>query len=158
MLKCRELGLSSPLVMSLEVERGVIEMELIVGLTLRDLIIQTKDTNQVLKVVEEWGRQIGRLHDGNVVHGDLTTSNVMVREGTGSLVSWIGRKMWLWKVLKKQHKQVFIDFGLAFITTLAEDKAVDLYVMERAFVSSHPNSQPLVRFFFSFPFEEDVDV
>lgn len=40
---------------------------------------------------------------------------------------------------------MFIDFGLSYIATMAEDKAVDLYVLERAFVSSHAHSQPLVR-------------
>ena len=39
--------------------------------------------------------------------------------------------------------QVLIDFGLSFISALAEDKAVDLYVLERAFASTHPNSEPL---------------
>jgi hypothetical protein len=38
---------------------------------------------------------------------------------------------------------VMIDFGLSYISTLVEDKAVDLYVMERAFLSTHPNSEQL---------------
>ena len=33
--------------------------------------------------------------------------------------------------------QVLIDFGLSYNNTLAEDKAVDLYVLERAFTSAH---------------------
>ena len=40
--------------------------------------------------------------------------------------------------------QVVIDFGLSYISTLAEDKAVDLYVLERAFLSTHPSSEKLV--------------
>lgn len=36
-----------------------------------------------------------------------------------------------------------IDFGLASVSTLAEDKAVDLYVLERAFASTHPGSDNL---------------
>jgi hypothetical protein len=36
-----------------------------------------------------------------------------------------------------------IDFGLAYHSTLVEDKAVDLYVLERAFSSTHPDSEPL---------------
>ena len=36
-----------------------------------------------------------------------------------------------------------IDFGLSYVSTLAEDKAVDLYVLERAFASTHPDSEPL---------------
>jgi tRNA A-37 threonylcarbamoyl transferase component Bud32 len=39
--------------------------------------------------------------------------------------------------------QVLIDFGLAYQSSLAEDKAVDLYVLERAFSSTHPDSEPL---------------
>lgn len=64
-----------------------------------------------------------------MVHGDLTTSNIMLRDGNAG-------------------KIVMIDFGLSYISTLVEDKAVDLYVMERAFLSTHPNSENLVR-----PFE-----
>lgn len=62
------------------------------------------------------GREIGKLHKTDIVHGDLTTSNIMLRDG----------------------KPVVIDFGLASHSTLAEDKAVDLYVMERAVLSTHP--------------------
>lgn len=40
-------------------------------------------------------------------------------------------------------KQVLIDFGLAFTSATAEDKAVDLYVLERAFASTHPSSESL---------------
>ena len=40
-------------------------------------------------------------------------------------------------------RQVLIDFGLAYTSTLVEDKAVDLYVLERAFASTHPQSEPL---------------
>lgn len=39
--------------------------------------------------------------------------------------------------------QVLIDFGLAYNSNLIEDKAVDLYVLERAFSSTHPDSEPL---------------
>lgn len=40
--------------------------------------------------------------------------------------------------------QTVIDFGLANTQPLPEDKAVDLYVMERAFNSTHINSEVLV--------------
>ena len=33
--------------------------------------------------------------------------------------------------------QVLIDFGLSYNSTVPEDKAVDLYVLERAFSSAH---------------------
>ena len=42
------------------------------------------------------------------------------------------------------HLKVMIDFGLSYVSTLPEDKGVDLYVLERAFLSTHPNSEKLV--------------
>lgn len=40
-----------------------------------------------------------------------------------------------------------IDFGLSFVSQTMEDKGVDIYVLERAFLSTHPNSEKLVLFF-----------
>jgi len=37
-----------------------------------------------------------------------------------------------------------IDFGLSSNSTMIEDRAVDLYVLERAFISTHPNTQDKV--------------
>lgn len=41
--------------------------------------------------------------------------------------------------------QVLIDFGLSFTSTLPEDKAVDLYVLERALLSMHSSCGNVVR-------------
>ncbi|KAL1740937.1 hypothetical protein HDZ31DRAFT_85146 [Schizophyllum fasciatum] len=70
------------------------------------------------------GTEIAKMHSVDVVHGDLTTSNMMLRRG-------------------KKGDLVLIDFGLSYQSTLVEDKAVDLYVLERAFASTHPDSEPL---------------
>jgi len=43
----------------------------------------------------------------------------------------------------EMRHQVLVDFGLAYTSPLTEDKAVDLYVLERAFASTHPDSEPL---------------
>lgn len=68
---------------------------------------------------------MAKLHDGGMIHGDLTTSNMIVRKADEALV--------------------LIDFGLATIATLPEDKAVDLYVLERAITSAHSQHTALVR-------------
>jgi TP53 regulating kinase-like protein len=76
------------------------------------------------------GVAIGKLHDAEIVHGDLTTSNMIVKlEPSGELGTGV----------------VLIDFGLGMMKPTQEDKAVDLYVLERAFVSTHPGSEYLVR-------------
>lgn len=40
-----------------------------------------------------------------------------------------------------------IDFGLSYVSGKIEDKAVDIYVLKRAFISTHPGSEDLVLFF-----------
>ena len=40
--------------------------------------------------------------------------------------------------------QYIIDFGLSFVSGKIEDKAVDIYVLKRAFISTHPGSEELV--------------
>jgi TP53 regulating kinase and related kinases len=68
------------------------------------------------------------MHLAQVVHGDLTTSNMMLRRSvpspTGSPDS--------------PYEVLMIDFGLSSVSVLPEDRAVDLYVLERAMLSTHP--------------------
>lgn len=85
-------------------------------------------TNQVNEeIATKIGVAIGKMHDAEVVHGDLTTSNLMLQyNSSGDL------------------EIVIIDFGLASMKPVIEDMAVDLYVLERAFISTHPGSEQLV--------------
>jgi tRNA A-37 threonylcarbamoyl transferase component Bud32 len=46
--------------------------------------------------------------------------------------------------------QVLIDFGLGYNSTLPEDKAVDLYVLERACIAMHSSVGDFVSIHFSF--------
>ena len=65
------------------------------------------------------------MHEGGIMHGDLTTSNMIIKvsECEGS---------------KFYDYLYFIDFGLSYILDQVEHKAVDLYVLEKAFLSTHP--------------------
>ncbi|KAF8196964.1 hypothetical protein BJ912DRAFT_954292 [Pholiota molesta] len=69
----------------------------------------------------------------DIIHGDLTTSNMMLRDplSFSPLDPTVPTEI------------VLIDFGLSYHSTLVEDKAVDLYVLERAFASTHPDSEPM---------------
>lgn len=42
-------------------------------------------------------------------------------------------------MIVKKGRIYLIDFGLSHIKNMAESKAVDLYVLERAFISTHPH-------------------
>ncbi|EDO16039.1 hypothetical protein Kpol_1067p11 [Vanderwaltozyma polyspora DSM 70294] len=76
----------------------------------------------VLETLYKVGQEIGLLHWNDYCHGDLTSSNIiLVREKPGS-DTWVPH---------------LIDFGLGSISNMVEDKGVDLYVLERAILSTH---------------------
>lgn len=85
------------------------------------------------------GRAVGRMHSVGVVHGDLTTSNLMLRTASAETAVDAHPENAL------DGTVTIIDFGLAGATIQDEDKAVDLYVLERAFGSTHPAAEPLFR-------------
>jgi TP53 regulating kinase-like protein len=89
-------------------------MEFIEGITLKDYY--NSDIEGKLASALLVGTELAMIHDQDCIHGDLTSSNIMIRD----------------------DKLIWIDFGLSYISTLAEDKAVDLYVLERALLSTHP--------------------
>ena len=79
----------------------------------------------------ELGKLIAAIHNLGVIHGDLTTSNMLILED-GSSTSILTQQ-------KQTFELVLIDFGLAKSSSSAEEQAVDLYVLERALLSTHPD-------------------
>ena len=95
------------------------------------------------------GSEIAKMHLADIIHGDLTTSNMILRHPSAQNTP---NTSLVWLLLYFDELQndlimscikVLIDFGLAYNSNLVEDKAVDLYVLERAFASTHPESEPL---------------
>ena len=85
-------------------------MEFINGKKLRDLFYEGKSIGKMAEI----GKQIKKLHDNNIIHGDLTTSNLLL------------------------DKEIyFIDFGLAFNSNKIEDKAVDILAFKKMLKSTH---------------------
>lgn len=95
-------------------EEHKITMEFIPGQTLRD-VLDNIPTKKRLELCEQLGQEIARLHNVDIIHGDLTTSNFILKE----------------------EKIYFIDFGLGFHSAKIEDKAVDLHLLRQAFESKH---------------------
>ena len=110
-------------------------MEWIEGPSIRSWLEDHSDEDiSVTEVMRCIGRSVGKLHESGVVHGDLTTSNLILRRG----------------------EVVLIDFGLGSVSHSEEDMAVDLYVLERAFASTHPKSEGSVCFPFKLRMGIDV--
>ncbi|GKV48581.1 hypothetical protein SLEP1_g55381 [Rubroshorea leprosula] len=121
MTKARRLGVSTPVLYAVDPVLHTLTFEYVEGPSVKDVFLEFGINGVVQErlddIATQIGDSIGKLHDGGLVHGDLTTSNMLMRNGTNQLV--------------------LIDFGLSFTSTLPEDKAVDLYVLERALLSMH---------------------
>jgi Kae1-associated kinase Bud32 len=102
-------GVLSPKIKNVNEKDMVIEMEFIDGKKVRDVIHHDK------LLAKKIGKIIGQLHKEDVIHSDLTTSNMIVRNGDIHV----------------------IDFGLSYISSKVEDKAVDIHVLTQIFESSH---------------------
>ncbi|OLN86489.1 EKC/KEOPS complex subunit BUD32 [Colletotrichum chlorophyti] len=97
----------------------------------------TTDHPDLKDLMRRVGAAIGKMHSTGIVHGDLTTSNMMLRpppESPGTTEAAAATS-------PLQGDIYIIDFGLASQSTSEEDRAVDLYVLERAFGSTHPRAE-----------------
>jgi len=137
--RVRKAGVATPQVYHVDNEQYRLYMEFIDGLTTRDYIFsldlqREADQKRAAELADAMGRAIGTVHASGVVHGDLTTSNMMLRRpDKGSFEDTPASQLQL----------VMIDFGLAFISPSVENRAVDLYVLEKAFLSTHPKSEEM---------------
>ncbi|MEM2915959.1 MAG: KEOPS complex kinase/ATPase Bud32 [Candidatus Woesearchaeota archaeon] len=108
--KLEELKFPAPRLQKIDDKNMNIIMDFVEGPMLKE-ILHTKPS----KFSKEIGRKIGILHANNIIHSDLTTSNMIHCNG-------------------EVH---FIDFGLSFVSRKAEDKAVDLHLLDQALQSKH---------------------
>lgn len=130
MNKLTKLGINSPAIILADFANGIIWMEFMGSKLANGEVSSFKnwlwwlerersadecvsDTVQV--ACRNVGEIIGKLHLNDMIHGDLTSSNILLQD----------------------QDPVLIDFGLSSYSGLPEDKAVDLYVLERAIVSTH---------------------
>jgi TP53 regulating kinase-like protein len=95
-----------------EVKEKEIIMQFISGKKLSEHLDKLKNKE---KIAEEIGETTAILHNNNIIHGDLTTSNMILH----------GNKVY------------FIDFGLGFHSSRIEDKAVDLHLLRQALEAKH---------------------
>jgi len=102
------------------------------------------DEGELKDLMVRVGRVVGSLHKTGIVHGDLTTSNLMLRPHKFQITNGNDTATGHDQVGKLLDGEiVLIDFGLASQSTQDEDRAVDLYVLERAFGSTHPQAESL---------------
>lgn len=96
-----------------------------------------------IKVCEQIGNSISKLHQEGLIHGDLTTSNMIYVEESCELTKYrasevsetSGGRAGTSKI--PNFKIYFIDFGLGYQNGKYEDKAVDLHVLKQALEAKH---------------------
>lgn len=108
-------GVSTPLIYMVNVEEASIVMEYIEGPQIKKLLNTTnREKREIL--CNEIGKSVARLHNYGLIHGDLTTSNM---------------------IKSFQDKIVFVDFGLGEKNGELEAKGVDLHLLKRSMQSTH---------------------
>jgi Kae1-associated kinase Bud32 len=110
----RAVGIPTPQILHVDKKDNKIIMEFIDGERVKELLGNANE-GEIEDVCEQIGQSIGKMHAADIVHGDLTTSNMMLMDG----------------------KVYFIDFGLGQHTKRVEDKGVDLRLLHDAIKAAH---------------------
>jgi TP53 regulating kinase-like protein len=115
MHEAKKAGVPTPTIFLVDVKSAVIIMEFIEGKQVKQLLESFAEKERE-KACVKIGELIGKLHMQGVIHGDLTTSNM---------------------ILNPEGKIFLVDFGLGEKTMELEARGVDLHLMKRALQSTH---------------------
>ncbi len=111
----REKGVSVPRLLFVDPLAGLIVMEKVEGVVLRD-VLERLDREEACRSMVSLGEEVGKMHKHGVAHGDVTTTNAILRpDGTVCL----------------------LDLGLSKRVEDIEDVAVDVHLLVRVLESSH---------------------
>ena len=121
MAEARTAGVAVPILYDIDLAEAKIIMEYISGPTLKEVL--DRSGPGTLPVAREMGRVVGRLHRAGIVHGDLTTSNMLWRDG----------------------RIVMIDFSLGGRDRGREARGVDLHLLREGLVSAHARASAYYR-------------
>lgn len=124
----KELGVKTPIIYDIDLKNKNIIMEKIESNLLSDILndsnfqfnssneykskdYKPKENNIIISIFEDIGKMIATLHNGNIIHGDLTGSNMF---------------------LDVNYKLILIDFGLGKFSDLLEDKITDILAFKKS--------------------------
>ena len=114
MTEARFHGISVPIIYDVNLEEGIITMEYLDGDRIKDILNDISEEERI-QICNKIGESIARFHNNDIIHGDITTSNMILLDG-------------------RVH---FIDFGLGEKNSEIETKGVDLHVLMEALESTH---------------------
>lgn len=115
MHEAKEAGVPTPKIFLIDVKNTTIIMEFIEGKQIKLLLNDLSEIER-RNLCFGIGQLIAKLHKKGVIHGDLTTSNM---------------------IMNAHGKVFFVDFGLGEKSEELEARGVDLHLMKRALESTH---------------------
>ncbi len=118
----RSLGIRTPAIYSLDLNECSITMDFIKGIQLKQSI-QSGSLQDSKRFCTEFGDILAQLHQAGIVHGDPTTSNL---------------------ILDEQGRLWFVDFGLSETNATVEMKGVDVHLVRRALETTHWDVQDVL--------------
>jgi TP53 regulating kinase-like protein len=112
--RAKKAGVPTPVIYQVDPESATIVMEFVDGDRVRDVVdsLEADERRSLFRLI---GVMAGRLHGAGIIHGDLTTSNI----------------------IRTHDRIVFIDFGLGEVSRETEKRGVDLNLMQRMLTSTH---------------------
>jgi len=113
--EAKTAGARVPSIVGIDIENNAIVMTYLAGIVARECL-DNLPTNEARKLLRSVGAQIGLLHTTGIVHGDLTTSNVIVSPSGAPFI---------------------VDFGMSRRSVEPEDRGVDLHLLQRSIIASH---------------------
>ncbi len=116
-MSARRCGVPTPALYLVDLKATSLVMEYVPGLTIKQLLNEAR-LDDLMEIFRDIGTSIARLHAEGIVHGDLTTSNLILSGG----------------------RVFFVDFGLGDFNKSYEAMGVDLHLMLRALESAQPSS------------------
>lgn len=121
--RCEDIGIIVPKIYNVDFTQRKIYMEYFdKSITAKQFIFENINNQESIQdLAERIGTIVAKMHTNHIIHGDLTTSNMLIEYNP------------------KNYSLIMIDFGLSSYSATPEDKGVDLYVLERALLSTHSN-------------------
>lgn len=111
----KKYNVRTPFIYSVDLKNYDIVMEKVDAIQLQEKIEKTK-TDDLRELLNEIGAMVRRMHDGEIIHGDLTTANILIMDDT----------------------PILIDFGLGKYSNMLEDQGTDLLVFKKSLTTVIP--------------------
>ncbi|MGB6501162.1 MAG: KEOPS complex kinase/ATPase Bud32 [Thermoplasmata archaeon] len=129
LVDARRLGIRTPIVYDVDLDRHRILLEELPGSTLKQLIEDgALPPEGLARAVRAFGVSLGRLHAGGIAHGDLTSSNVLFPDGP-------------------DRAPAFLDLSMGSRSPGLEELGIDLHLVEEDLKALSSRAAALVRAF-----------